>query len=171
MSLYNLIHGTNPLAGTLLAMLDLTPGDVGRFRDCFLAEENGTLEIHVYTRNGGGNRECWADGDEYKSAAGDCRCTGCVQRNVLPKHPLFVRDFDDDFDCTYATNVFRIPEQFLEPLKALVISDPEALPKPPAERFQDFLGKVRTIGVEDPAVARVMKAMEPLFEKLAKATG
>ena len=55
MGLYNMLHGRNPMADQLLACLDLTSSDVGRFRDVSVSE--GT--IAVYTRNGGGNRDCW----------------------------------------------------------------------------------------------------------------
>jgi hypothetical protein len=59
MSMYNALHGINPMADQLLACLGLTRADVGRFRDAYVSE--GT--IAVYTRNGGGNRECWCCGN------------------------------------------------------------------------------------------------------------
>ena len=86
-------------------MLHLQAGDVGRFRDAFIS--NG--EIAIYTRNGGGNRDCWDD--EKKE---DCRCPGCIIGNILPKHPNYLRDEDDDFDSTYATIYFSIPDEVKE---------------------------------------------------------
>lgn len=94
MGLYNMLFGQNPEADFLLGLVDLTRDEVGRFRDCFV-NEDGT-EIAVYTRNGGGNRE-----DYMPDFSG---------------HPLYLRDEDDDFDCTYATIYFTVPEQ----AKALV---------------------------------------------------
>jgi hypothetical protein len=89
MSLYNLLFGRNPLAPFYLAILDLTPDDVGRFRDCFLQKtDEGDVRIVVYTRNGGGNR------DDYAQITSD-----------LQAHPEYVTDFDDDFDCTYASPI------------------------------------------------------------------
>lgn len=55
MSLYNLLFGVDDNADFLLALLGLTRKDVGRFRDAYL--DDG--KIAIYTRNGGGNRDCW----------------------------------------------------------------------------------------------------------------
>lgn len=60
MGLYNMLHGMNPMADQLLACLGLTRSDVGRFRDISVSEGS----IAVYTRNGGGNRECWCYHDQ-----------------------------------------------------------------------------------------------------------
>ncbi len=54
MSMYNMLFGANPSSDVLLATLGLSRGSVGRFRDCHVSAG----EIAVYTRNGGGNREC-----------------------------------------------------------------------------------------------------------------
>lgn len=112
MSMYNLVFGQNPLSDLLLATLGLKKSDVGRFRDCFISDGM----IAVYTRNGGGNRDCW---DYEKDADGKCHCPGCVISEHLPAHPLYVRDEDDDFDCTYATIYFRFPDEFADDLKKL----------------------------------------------------
>jgi len=110
MGLYNIVFGQNSASDAILATLGLTRGDVGRFRDCFVAND----EIAVYTRNGGGNRECW----EEKEEGTDCSCLGCIMKK-LPKHPYYLRDEDDDFDYTYATIYFRFPDEFAEELKKL----------------------------------------------------
>jgi hypothetical protein len=39
-----------------------------------------------------------------------CACTGCTITYRLPKHPLYLRDEDDEFDYTYATVYFKMPE-------------------------------------------------------------
>lgn len=96
--LYNLVFGENRAADAILATLGLTREDCGRFRDCFVAQG----EIAVYTRNGGGNRE------EYQNTIDE-----------LAKHPCYLRDEDDDFDCTYATIYFRFPDEFAEDLRKL----------------------------------------------------
>jgi hypothetical protein len=77
--LYNMLFGVNPASHVILATLGLNVRDVGRFRDCYVA--NG--EIAVYTRNGGGNRE------EYQEII-----------DKLAEHPCYLRDADDEFDCT-----------------------------------------------------------------------
>ena len=113
MSMYNMIFGENAASDWLLALLDLTRADVGRFRDAYVTDD-GT-QIAVYTRNGGGNREHWGD----EEAEPDCSCTGCIIECRLPKHPLYVRDEDDEFDSTYATVFFRVPDAALSLVKDL----------------------------------------------------
>ena len=93
MSIYNVIHGTNPLAGLLLGLLGYTPGRFGRFRDCHLVKEDGDLQIQVFTRCGGGNRE------DYQEVFDWAR-----------KEENYIRDFDDDFDSAYATIEFKFPD-------------------------------------------------------------
>jgi hypothetical protein len=108
MSMYNLMFGRNPYAAVVLATLGLTPGDVGRFRDAFVA--NG--EIAVYTRNGGGNREAYQE-----------------VIDKLAESPYYLRDEDDDFDCTYCTIYFSFPPDYAEGLAAMdagVPFDPDA---------------------------------------------
>lgn len=171
--MYGLMFGQNPAAAVILATLKLTRSDVGRFRDAFVADG----QIAVYTRNGGGNRECvhaespeYGDADcrsepfektvreyvrrpgssldccrggatyigrepEHDHATGrdvvetwyrclapdsaECACYGCAISYRLPAHPLYVRDADDDFDCTYATVYFRFPEDYAAGLAAM----------------------------------------------------
>lgn len=107
MSLYNMIFGMNFRTDDILAMLG-NP-DVGRLRDTWIEERDGELMIVVYTRNGGGNREhsIFEDGEEGEG----CYCTGCIQTYHLPAHPLYLFDEDDDYDCTYAANYFRVPDE------------------------------------------------------------
>jgi hypothetical protein len=177
MSLYELAFsdpGRPDRARVLLAVLG-NP-EMGRFRDAWLEKTNdGPLEVAVYTRNGGGNRECWHDSDptwgepgckhetfhreksvwlndgegepqpewrvgrqwprrteyltgefeeevSYKCLAPDsieCDCVGCIAQYRLPTHPLYIRDKDDNFDCTYATFYFKVPDEFVEALEPL----------------------------------------------------
>lgn len=96
MSLYNLLFGQNTMAELLLSILDLEKGDVGRFRDAFVCDDpiHGKV-IAIYTRNGGGNRENYQDTLDHLSTL-----------------PGWIRDEDDDFDETYCTIYFQIPETF-----------------------------------------------------------
>lgn len=71
MSLYNMIHGMNPIAFFVLPMLgDKHPDEWPRFRDVFLKDEEHPeydMFIHVYTRVGGGNRnEGYGEEELYK---------------------------------------------------------------------------------------------------------
>ena len=54
-------------------------------------------KIIVYTRNGGGNRE------DYQEVFDE-----------METHPLFITDYDDDFDCTYAYYEFKAPQSVNE---------------------------------------------------------
>ena len=60
--MYNLLFGQNRNSEIILATIGRTRDDFHRFRDCFVADG----KIAVYTRNGGGNRDCWhEDAPEY----------------------------------------------------------------------------------------------------------
>lgn len=110
MSLYNMLNGHNSNADKYQKWvdLDLNEWNVGRYRNtCLLLgrenleyvtpEPTDELCVGIYTRNGGGNRE------NYQEVLDE-----------LKNHPLHVCDYDDDFDNTYATILFRIPEKHLE---------------------------------------------------------
>jgi hypothetical protein len=86
--MYNMLFGVNPNADQLLALLDATKEDFGRFRDVYV--NNGYIVVH--TRCGGGNRE-----DYFPEWVED--------------HPWYSHDADDDFDCTYADIFFKLPPE------------------------------------------------------------
>jgi len=118
--LYNMMFGVNPLSKVYLQMVGLEIDDVGRFRDCFLSE-NGEV-ITVYTRNGGGNRECYCDpdyedGDDKMSDVdmyGEKHFPRCLylKNERMTQNEFYVSNHDDDFDCTYAYFEFRVPDEF-----------------------------------------------------------
>lgn len=112
MSLYNMINGANPATFFILPMLgEKHPESYPRFRDCFVGELSNSDEgdqfgipkkktdeqkvISVYTRVGGGNREDYQD-----------------RIDELRKHPNYIKDYDDDFDSTFATFVFSVPDEW-----------------------------------------------------------
>lgn len=129
MSLYNLIVGNNgqyDRGQILLAILD-NPNP-GRFRDAWVERgEDGEPVIAIYTRNGGGNRECYCGDDEPGT------CTGCVGE-AFAAHPLHIRNADDDFDRTYATYYFAAPAEHREFL-AQMAQDPVNM----SEQWQKFI--------------------------------
>lgn len=113
MSLYNMINGVQPETWLLLPMLGKHPDEYPRFRDCFAGKATNSDEndqfgiprkqkdlskklISVYTRVGGGNRE------DYQKEIDELRAM-----------PGYVEDYDDDFDCTFATFVFEVPKEFI----------------------------------------------------------
>lgn len=111
MSLYNAINGVNQATFFILPMLGKHTDEYPRFRDCFIGELGNADEndqfgipkkktsdeevISVYTRVGGGNREDYQE-----------------QIDEMRKMPTYIKDYDDDFDCTFATFVFGIPEKW-----------------------------------------------------------
>lgn len=92
MSLYNAIMGFNPACVIFMPMLGRKQDEYPRFRDCFLSEDGEHIEI--YTRVGGNNRGCGYGEEE------------------LYSDPNFVTTYDDDYDNTYATYVFNVPERW-----------------------------------------------------------
>lgn len=126
MSLYGLLFGKNPNSDRLMEMLELdTTYPIGRYRDIYL-NKKGT-EIILYTRNGGGNRKCWKeyftsesnDGNDGNDGSDSdesykCNCTGCVMTEQIPTHPNYIKDLDDENDCTYAYVYYSVPEKYKE---------------------------------------------------------
>ena len=92
MSLYNILYGFNPACLWLLPMLGKKHTKYPRFRDCFLSEDE--KRIVIYTRVGGGNRNCGFGEEE------------------LYKDPNFVKTYDDDFDSTYGFYEFNVPDKW-----------------------------------------------------------
>ena len=92
MSLYNMVNGFSPACLLLLPMLGRQASEYPRFRDCFLSDDGQNIE--VYTRVGGGNRDC-GFGEE-----------------VLYDDPNFVRTYDDEYDNTYGYYVFNVPDEW-----------------------------------------------------------
>lgn len=113
-----MVFGGNPKADAILATLGLTRGDVGRYRDCLVAQG----EIAVYTRNGGGNRE------DYEGVF-----------EALAAHPCYLRDADDDFDSTYATIFFRFPDEYAADLKAI----DSGVPFEPSKKWAEFIAALK----------------------------
>lgn len=112
-SMYHMVQGVNQIGTFFIApMLGGHPEEIfPRFRDCFVQEHGFQLindfplnvpkegkpseGIYIYTRVGGGNRESYIE--EIKK---------------LQSREDYIRDFDDEFDCTYATFVFKVPKKW-----------------------------------------------------------
>lgn len=153
MSLYNQLHGTNPIAPLLLQWLDIDQGneyESGRFRDIYL---NGAGDyIFLYTRNGGGNREAYEEINQ-----------------KLMSHPNYVEDYDDDFDSTYAYFVFTIPLHFKTTAEAFATG---VEPKTVAEKFKETIAEMESMTPEqmkaDRRFAPTVKMLEKITEELTK---
>ena len=105
MSLYNQLFGTNEDAPALLGMLGVNKEFFDRFRDVFLCNDGNSIK--VYTRTGGENRE-----EHQKSW------------EKIRNHNLYIRDYDDDFDETYAYIEFNIPEKYKKTAKKMFRGEP-----------------------------------------------
>lgn len=100
MSLYNMMNGFNISCILFMPMLGRKQDEYPRFRDCFLTEDE--KGIAIYTRVGGANRGCDFGEEE------------------LYKDENFVRTYDDDFDSTYGTYEFKVPEKWKEDFEKIV---------------------------------------------------
>ena len=167
MSLYNMLNGYNEHAGLLCHILGLKVAEgmegmpVGRFRDIYL-NANGT-EIHLLTRNGGGNRDCWNEADE--SLPGNCWCPGCIQTEWLPQHENYISDNDDDFDCTFAITRFSVPEAYLELTKSLATGEEQ--PKL-EEKTNAAVNRLKNMSPEDlrsdPTIGQLVGQLEEALQ-------
>jgi hypothetical protein len=101
--MYGMLFGQNPQADVILATLGLTRDSVGRFRDAYVADG----QIVVYTRNGGGNRECWhADEPEYGEA-------GCRNEPFTKNVPEAFWQDSPAKDCDCGSNIHSANEKGL----------------------------------------------------------
>lgn len=119
MSLYDIAVGDGAQGARGAVFLGVLGAPcVARFRDAWVEKSPDGLVIAVYTRQGGGNRECYCEGDEGKHVPESCYAA-CNE--ALQAHPLYLRDADDAFDSTYATFYFRVPDDFREMLGSAAV--------------------------------------------------
>lgn len=170
MSLYNALFGENPMAEVLLSALGLTRDGVPRYRDVYLgASPEGEPRIVIHTRTGGGNREfyeceesCRANYPEYFKDT-DEPPTGPWNAD-LRKLPTFVRDEDDDFDCTYADFYFKVPPAFA-PLIATLQEIGAGKIEKPSERWEKLFADMKS-GEQTDDAKRAQEVGKAIFEKL-----
>lgn len=126
--------------GALLVAGILSIHDVGRFRDAWVEKGEDGPVIAVYTRNGDGNREHIEEHDDTVVAGMECTCTGCIATYHLPEHPNYLRDADDEFDPTYATFYFSVPQEYREALGEVAIE-----PVNMSQRWRDAIDAITGI--------------------------
>lgn len=119
MGLYNALFGVNPRASAIVEALNLDFDTIPRFRDAHIAERDGQPVVAVYTRMGAGNRGHWEFFNDEGKDDDDCACPGC-RAIELTRHPLYLTDEDDDFDPTYATYYFAVPDGLNAPASKLL---------------------------------------------------
>ena len=139
MSLYNLLFGENKDTNVLLGVIELTKQDFSRFRDIFLNKE-GT-KIIVLTRLGGGNRK------EYKERI-----------EILRRNKYYIRDYDDDYDNTYAYFEFKIQDKYLDMCKNIAPKEDRPSLK---EMFEKEIEEMQVDGSD--AQKRAEKIMDKII--------
>lgn len=179
MSLYNALHGRNPFSGLLLAIAGVKPEEVPRFRDTHLFErEDGELGIAIYTRTGGGNRTCycrdpfWLEDGEERPPIGEHK-PGCypAMNRALAQKSNYLHDEDDDFDSTYATFYFRVPEALQSAVQDIASLGGQT--ETPADAWERLFGKLSgDVDDDDEEVRHAMevgqKILAPIMEKLGE---
>lgn len=141
MSLYNQLFGTNEDTPILLGMLGVNKDFFYRFRDIFLCNDGNSIK--VYTRTGGGNRK------EYKENWKEIR-----------NHNLYIKDYDDDFDETYAYIEFNIPEKYKKTAKKMFKGEPITV----EEQFKKECKEMSIPGTD--AYKRAEKIAEQIINSL-----
>lgn len=114
MGLYDVVMGDGKQGERGAVLLGVLANPVvARFRDAWVEKgDDGEPVIAIYTRQGGGNRECYCDTANCVPVPSQHVPANCYAacNEALAAHPAYLRDADDDFDGTYATFYFRVPE-------------------------------------------------------------
>lgn len=142
MSLYNALFGENPDAAVLIGFLGLNKEVFGRYRNAYLNKAGD--KIIIYTRCGGGNRT------EYERVF-----------EMMKRHPNYLRDYDDDYDSTYAYIEFSVPDKYKATAQHM---KPETEPLNVWDQFQNHMKNAR----ENPNGPEAQKD-EIIAEKIRKA--
>ncbi len=167
MNMYNLLFGQNPMSGVLLSILGIE--DVPRFRDAFLDTSEDETRIAIYTRTGGGNRDFYECEERCRDNYPEHFNGGAPEPNGPWNCDLrdvegFIYDADDDFDSTYATFYYRVPDE-AQPL-VVTLSDIGANPdQTPAERFAALISDLQN-KKQTPATARALAVGKSLHAAL-----
>lgn len=144
MSLYNKLFDENKDTNILLGMIGVNKEYFERFRDIDLIEKGE--KIKVITRTGGPvNRNA------YKSV-----------HEKLRKHDLYIKDYDDEFDITYAHIEFNIPEKYKSTAKKMYVEEPPSI----KEKFEKEINEMNVPGTE--AFKRAEKIMNEIIEQFDK---
>lgn len=128
MSLYNMLMGFNPACVVIMPMLGRKQDEYPRFRDCFVTEEGN---IAIYTRVGGGNRDCGYGEDE------------------LYKDENFITTYDDEYDNTYGTYEFKVPEKWKADFDLIMDGKSSEVSQEYINYVKEFYPKLAEEGVID----------------------
>lgn len=135
MSLYNMMNGYNISCVLILPMLGRKQDKYPRFRDCFVEDGN----IAIYTRCGGGNRNCG------------------FNEELLYEDKNFIKTYDDDYDCTYATYLFKVPNKWKKDFNFIIENKLEQVSEKYVNYVKEFYPKLAESGFIDKLFKRVNK--------------
>lgn len=134
MSLYNMLMGFNPACVAIMPMLGRKQEEWPRFRDCYVTEERN---IAIYTRVGGGNRDCGYGEEE------------------LYEDKNFLTTYDDEYDNTYATYEFKVPEKWKDDFDKILDGRSEEVSEEYINYVKEFYPKLAAEGVIDKMFGKV----------------
>lgn len=134
MSLYNMLMGFNPACVVIMPMLGRKQEEWPRFRDCFITDEKN---IAIYTRVGGGNRNCGYGEEE------------------LYKDENFLTTYDDEYDSTYATYEFKVPEKWKADFDKIIDGKADEVSDEYLTYVKEFYPKLAAEGVIDKIFGKV----------------
>lgn len=146
--MYRNMHGENVQAPYLKKILGLVILDKTvnyRYRDIFL-KEKGT-KILLLTRMGGGNREGFES-----------------QINSLKEHPYYIKDYDDNYDCTYAYFEFSVPDEYLADCKKFYVKETKSL----KERSEQVMEEMAKMSKEEAENDPRFKPLFDIVKQIAK---
>ena len=134
MSLYNMLMGFNPACVVIMPMLGRKQEEYPRFRDCFVTEEGN---IAIYTRVGGGNRDCGYGEEE------------------LYEDENFITTYDDEYDSTYGTYEFRVPEKWKADFDLIINGKSSEVSQEYIDYVKAFYPKLAAEGLIDKIFGKV----------------
>ncbi|MCP5018383.1 MAG: hypothetical protein GY938_24365 [Ketobacter sp.] len=157
-----MVHGQNPHA--MMCILMLGSPDIPRFRDAYIDDD----EIAIYTRTGGGNRTYYESAEDCKKNYpeyffGPDNPSG-PWNSDLRDHPGYLRDEDDEFDSTYATFYYSIPESFQGVVDALKDAGMCEVEKP-NDKWVRVLKELNSRELT-PDAKKALDAMKPLMKEI-----
>lgn len=147
MSLYNMLMGVNPFTPILKGILGFTrlEDDLYRFRDIYPNEDGD--QVTVFTRIGGPNRKTHKEIIAY-----------------LRSHPWYEQDYDDEYDDTFASFVFVVPETSQEDIKEIAEVTDTA---PPMERYRKLMTDLDE-GVDNEATRQARAVLDKIGKELVR---
>jgi hypothetical protein len=123
-----MLMGFNPACVAIMPMLGRKQNEYPRFRDCYVTDEGN---IAIYTRVGGGNRDCGYGEEE------------------LYKDENFITTYDDEYDNTYGTYEFRVPEKWKADFNKIINGKSNEVSKEYIDYVKTFYPKLTEEGVID----------------------